>query len=93
MRWEQSGDAPGAEPFLVGRCHACSRRYDYHAITGELVSQTYEPLCRKCDHAIVLDATASTSARLVFACVEHRWQRWTYDPDDDVWTDFSLKTR
>ena len=88
---EPAAESP--DPLIVGRCDRCSRKYEYHAATGELVSQTYEPLCRKCGHPVTLDAPASTPARLVFTCIEHRWQRWTHDAADDVWTDFSLIAR
>jgi len=89
---DQVGETGRDNSFVVGRCNICSRRYEYRAATGTLVSQTFEPLCRKCGHPVALDASASTSSRLVFTCIEHRWQRWTHDADD-VWTDFSLMTR
>ena len=90
---DQGDDTRHDDQVVVGRCQVCCRRYEYHAASGELVAQTYEPLCRKCGHPVTLDATASTSGRLVFTCVEHRWQRWTHDAADDVWTDFSLIAR
>ena len=91
--WERVGELRHDDPFIVGRCDSCSRQYEYRAATGEYVSQTYEPLCRKCGHPVTLDLPASTSTRLVFTCIEHKWQRWTHDAADDVWTDFSLMAR